>query len=140
MGETSMAMTIKFDEAVGCYFVRWTGTVTAWEYSSYRGIVLARPWFRKGLNDIHDTRNAVLEFTRTDVLIEANSYDMIASAFGDGKGAVLVSGVENTRLLRTLVGASVKAQGFIKFFDNYDNARAWVGLPEDYPDPFEDAW
>ena len=135
-----MSFAFKFDEAVGCYFVRWTGTITAEEYNSYFKIVLAKPWFQQGLNDMHDARDAVIEFMRTDVLLQAHTYDMVASAFGEAKSAVLVTGAENMRLMRTFVGASVEAKGFVETFDNYDDARAWVGLPEDYPDPFEDAW
>ncbi len=135
-----MAIAIKFDEAVGCYFIRWTGTITAKEYLSHFRIVLDRPWFRKGLNAIHDRRNAVLEFVLKDVLTKANTYDMIALAFGETKRAVLVSGVEDMQLMRMFVSASKKAMGVVEYFDSYDDARAWVGLPEDYPDPFEDAW
>ena len=65
---------------------------------------------------------------------------MVASVFGEGKGAILVSGAEDMRLLRTFVGASEKARGVIDFFYDYDDARAWIELPEDYPDPFEDEW
>ena len=135
-----MAIAIKFDESIGCYFVRWTGTITAEEYLSYYRIVLAKPWFRPDLNAIHDGRSAVMEFIQSDVLTMANTYDMVASMYGRGKGAILVSGVENKRLLSTFVGASVKAVGFFEIFDNYDDARAWVGLPKDYSDPFEDSW
>ncbi len=135
-----MAIAFRFDEAVGCYFVRWTGTITAEEYRSYYRIVLDKPWFRTGLNAIHDARNAVNEFMQSDVLTMANTYDMVASMYGEGKGAILVSSVEDKQLLGTFVGASVKAIGFFEFFDNYDDARAWVGLPEDYSDPFEDTW
>ena len=135
-----MAIAIKFDEAAGCYFVRWTGAITAEEYQSHFRTVIAEPWFRKGLNEIGDWRNGVIGFTRTDILTKAGTYDMIASAFGESKGAVLVSGVEDKLFLSTFQGASVKAIGVVKFFLNYDDARAWVGLPEDYPDPFEDTW
>ena len=65
---------------------------------------------------------------------------MIASVYGGIKSAVLVSGAEDMRLMSAFVGASVKAQGSVDYFDNYDDAKAWVGLPEDYPDSFEDAW
>ena len=135
-----MAIAIKFDESVGCYFVRWTGAITAEEYQSSYRIVFAKPWFKTGLNAIHDNRNAVMEFVRTDVLTKAHTYDMVASVFGEGKGASLVSSVEDKRLLETFVSASVKAKDMVKIFVNYDDARAWVGLPEDYPDPSEDAW
>ena len=135
-----MAMAFKFDEAVGCYFVRWTGTITAEEYQSHFRVVHAKPWFRKGLNAIHDRRNAVIGFERADVLTKARTFDMIAPAYGDIKSAVLVSGAEDMRLMSAFVGASVKAQGSVDYFDNYNDARAWVELPEDYPDPFEDAW
>ena len=135
-----MAFAIKFDESVSCCFFLWTGTVTAEEYLTYYRKVLAEPWFRKGLNAIHDRRDAVLEFVQSDVLTQANTWDMIASVFGESKCAVLVSGVEDKRLLETFVGASMKAVGLVKIVENYDDARAWVGLPEDYPDPFGDAW
>ena len=135
-----MAMAIKIDEAVGCYFVRWAGTVTAEEFQAYYRIVFAEPWFREGLNVIHDGRNAVIEFSRTDVLDSAHTYDMVASAFGDCRIAKLLTDAEETRLLQTFIGASAKAKGVVEIFDNYDDARAWVGLPEDYPDPFKDEW
>ena len=135
-----MAITIIFDEAVDCYFVRWTGTITSAEYQSSYRIILGRPWFRTELNVIHDWRNAVMEFTRTDVLAKANTFDTVASAFGEIISAVLVSGAEDKQLMSAFVDASVKAQGSVEYFDNYDAARAWAELPEDYPDPFEDTW
>ena len=135
-----MAMTIIFDEAVDCYFVRWTGTITSAEYQSSYRIILGRPWFGKDLNVIHDWRNTVMEFTRTDVLAKANTFDTVASAFGEMISAVLVSGAEDKQLMSAFVGASVKARDSVEYFDSYDDARAWVGLPEDYPDPFKVAW
>ncbi len=50
------------------------------------------------------------------------------------------SGAEDMQLLSTFVGALAKAQDSHGYFDNYEAARAWVGLPDDYPDPFEDEW
>ena len=49
-------------------------------------------------------------------------------------------GAEDMQLMKTFAGASVKARGSVEYFDNYDAARAWAELPEDYPDPFEDTW
>ena len=82
-----MAIAIKFDEAVGCYFVRWTGNVTAEEYHSEYKMVVNQPWFRKGLPAIHDRRNATMEFTQMDVLTKAGTWDMVASIFGEGIAA-----------------------------------------------------
>ena len=53
-----MAMVFKSDEAVGCSFVRWTGTVTAEAFQSNDRTVFTEPWFRKGLSVIHDGRQA----------------------------------------------------------------------------------
>ena len=116
------------------------GTITAGEYHSYYRIILARPWFRAGLKRIHDSRDAVMAFTPTDVLSQAKTYETVAASFGEDRGAIIFSRTEDKRLLQTFLGASVKAQGFVKIFDNYDAARAWVGLPEDYGDPFQDTW
>ena len=135
-----MSYTFKFDEAVGCFFVRWTGTITAGEYHSIYRMARGQPWFREGLKRIHDSRNAVLAFTPTDVLSQARTFDVVAPEFGEVRGAIIMSRAEDMVLLRTFVGASEKAQTFVKIFDNYDDARAWAGLPEDYPDPFEDDW
>ena len=82
----------------------------------------------------------MFEITLADVFTKADTYDMVARAFGDGKGAFLVSEAQDMRLWRKGIGASVEARDLVKIFDNYDDARAWVGLPEDYPDPFEDEW
>ena len=135
-----MAIAFKFDEAAGCYFVSWTGTIPVDEYYSHFRTVIAKPWFRKELNVIHDLRNAGLESVRANVLTKSLAYDSVASEFGDGTGAVLVSGVADKRFLSLFVTASVKARGLVESFDNDDDARTWAGLPEDYPDPFEDAW
>ena len=48
--------------------------------------------------------------------------------------------VGDTLLPRTFVGTSRKSQSLVEIFDNYEAARAWVGLPHDYPDPFEEVW
>ena len=135
-----MAIAFKFYEAAGCYFVSWTGTIPVDEYYSYFRTVIAKPWFRKELNVIHDLRSAGMESVRANVLTKSLAYDSVASEFGDGKGAVLVSSVEDKGFLSLFVTASVKAKGLVESFDNYDDARAYVGLPEDYPDPFEDEW
>ncbi len=76
----------------------------------------------------------------TDIPVtKANIDDIVASAFGEGNGAILVRSGADMRLLKRGLGASVESCGLVKILYNYDAARAWVGLPEDYPDPFEDA-
>ncbi|MFP6742717.1 MAG: hypothetical protein VCD33_14020 [Alphaproteobacteria bacterium] len=116
------------------------GTITAGEYHSYYRIIVASPWFRAGLKRIHDCRGAVMTFTPTEVLSQASTYDTMAAAFGEDRGALIFGGAEGTKLMRAFLDASTKVQGFVEIFDNYADARTWVGLPEDCPDPFVDAW
>ena len=78
-----------------------------------------------------------IEIGRADTLTMADAYDLVAPAFGEGRGAILVNGSDDMRLLKRGVGASAKARDLVRVFYNYDAARAWLALPEDYPDPFE---
>ena len=134
-----MPKTIRFDHAVGCYFVRWTGRVHAEDVISFFGEIVRHPEFRFGMNALHDFRDAVVDLSQEDLDAIARSYAEVRPAFGDGKVAFLVTSDLSFDAARFFLTLADLEPGLIGVYRDYELARAWLGLPAGYEDPLVNA-
>ncbi len=131
-----MRKTIRFDHPVGCYFAMWTGRIHAEDVISFFGEIVRHPEFRSGMNGLHDCRDAVFDHSQEDLDAIARSYAEARPAIGDGKVAVLVKADLRFDAARVFLTLADLKPGLMGVYRDYEQARAWLGLPVDYVGPF----
>ena len=131
-----MPYEIAFDEPVGCYFVVWTGTIRLIDWQAFRKDIAGRPWFRPGLNGLHDHRRATFTITRSEILDYATTQELLKSAFGVGRAANVMRDQKGVALVRDFALVAGGDQRMIEGFTDYQAAKAWLELPTDYVAPF----
>lgn len=132
-----MPKAIRFDQPINCFFIRWLGQVHVEDMITYLREIVRHTEFRSGINALHDCRDAVVEQSQEDLDAIARRYTEVRPAFGDGKVAALVRSdlsFDAARLFLTLADLKPRLMGVYR---DYEPARAWLGLPADYVDPFE---
>lgn len=98
--------------------------------------IVHEPWFRPGLKVLHDFRSATAGPESSDVSSAAKLYNTIKGAFGKGKIAILVPDCGVATPAQMFVFLANGTNRLIKVFTACDQAMNWLGLPENYPDPF----
>ena len=132
-----MPYEIEFDESVNCYFVEWTGTIHLIDWQAFRKDIAGRPWFRPGLNGLHDHRRATLSLTRSEILDYATTQKLLKSAFGAGRAANVMRDQKGVALVWDFALVAGGGQRLIEGFTDYQAATAWLELPEGYVGPFD---
>ena len=130
-----MPHKIAFDESVGCYFAVWAGPVVADEFLEFYRNVAKRPWFRPGLNGLHDFRQADIRANRSDTIRIASYRMMLREMFGPGRAARVVADRGSEKALRSIDVVVSDTDREVEVFTDYEAAKAWLGLPEGYEVP-----
>lgn len=131
-----MPWTVSFDETVDCCFVRWTGALDLQGLWGYMRAVVGEPWYRPGLNVLHDFRDATAAPPATDVLQLAQNFRAVVPVFGNsGRVALIVPKVEDFPIAQTFVGLAGGTGREFEVFTDLGEARMWLGLPDDYELP-----
>jgi hypothetical protein len=131
-----MARELTFVPDRHCYLVRWRGDVTPEDSRRHWQALVDDPRFQRGFAALHDVRgcNLLRDFESAQrVRLVYRGY---AERLGDARLAVLVDsprqyGME--RQLMTMLG--VEDLGLVTYDEA--EAKAWVGLPADFPLPNE---
>ena len=132
-----MAHEIAIDEALNCYFVRWTGVVDASELRAIYNEIARLPWFRPGLNCLNDLRQADARVDQSDIWMFSDLQNFAGPMFGSGRVAAVVSDDRTYNLVRTMNTVTKSPERTREVFRDYEAAKAWLGLPADYVGPFE---
>ena len=120
------------DESVDCYFIEWSGTVEADEWQAWFREIANFPWFRKGLNGLHDLRHAQIRLGRSKSWMVADILQKTNSMFGAGRVVHLVADQMNYALLQSYFSVTNTPERTRKVFTSYEDAKAWLGLPTNY--------
>ena len=126
-----------FDESVGCYFIEWSGTVEADEWQAWFREIANYPRFRKGLNGLHDLRQAAFRLDQQELLRVADILRMTEPMYGAGRVANVVPDEKSRALMQSFLSIARSLERSRKIFTSYEDAKAWLGLPVDYVAPFE---
>ena len=131
-----MSWSISFDETVECCFVRWTGDLNLKVLWAFMRAVVGQPWFRPGLNVLHDFRDATAAPLDTEVRRLGSAFQSIKPAFGDsGRVALLVPKPEDLHLTQTYTSLARGSGREFEAFTDWNDARTWLGLGDDYVPP-----
>lgn len=127
----------RIDPAVGCYFVRWLRPLTADGYHVFLDDLLSRPDFRAEMCSLHDYRGIAAAPTMTDLKRAALATIAGAARRGPSRAAILVDNDLNHGLAR-IYAAEVDSDNIERaVFRKPESALLWLGLPPDYPLPFD---
>jgi hypothetical protein len=134
--ERSLPWSISFDETVDCCFVRWTGTLNLQGLWGFMRAVVGEPWYRPGLNVLHDFRDAAAAPLDTEVRQLGSAFQAVKPAFGDsGRVALLVPNPKDLHLAQTYTSFTRGSGRVSEAFTDWNEARAWLGLGDDYVPP-----
>ncbi len=132
-----MAHEIAVDEAMNCYFVRWTGVVEADELSAFYRNFARLPWFRPGLSCLADMRQAIFRTSRPETWLITDLQKFAASMFGTGRVAAVISDHETENFVRSVNSLTSSPERPREVFRDYEAAKAWLELPVDYVSPLD---
>ncbi len=131
-----MSCVIKCDETLGCIFVQWRGTFSRKEADAYSRDVAKLPGFHAGLNFFHDMRLADVKVSGAVVRDAAKVDSPPCRPGAIRKGAILVSSDVGFGMMRMLAAFRDRPGLDLDVFRDLEEAKAWLGLPEDIGDPF----
>ena len=132
-----MPHEIAVDEAVNCYFVRWTGEIEAAELRAFYYDLARLPWFRSGLNCLADMRQASFRTSASDRSLMIQLQRLASTMFGTGRVATVVSDQQTYNYAISIDSLTGSPERPRKIFRDYEAARAWLGLPVDYVSPLD---
>ena len=133
-----MPYIIKSDDALGCIFIKWRGTFSAEEgFAQYRETAQLES-FQQGSHLFHDARLGDFNIPNSEIRKVAEAPSPKVDSNNVRKVATLVSSDLAFGMMRAL-GAFRERPGLeLKVFRDLEEAKAWLGLPADLGDPFED--
>ena len=136
-----MPYILKSEDALGCIFIRWSGTFSSEEGAAHYREIAGYESFQQGSHLFHDVR-------LVDVDVPTNEIQKVATAASPKvdpdvvrKVAVLTSSDMGFGMMRMLASMRERPGLVLNVFRDLEEAKAWLGLPADLGDPFEDmAW
>ncbi len=136
-----MPYILKSDDALGCIFIRWSGTFSSEEGAAHYREIAGYESFQQGSHLFHDVR-------LVDVDVPASEIHKVAVAASPKvdpntvrKVAILTSSDLGFGMMRMLAMMRELPELVLNVFRDLEEAKAWLGLPADLGDPFEDmAW
>ena len=132
-----MAHEIAVDEAVNCYFVRWTGIVQVDEMRAIYREIAGLSWFRAGLNCLNDLQQADVRIDQSEIFGISDLQEFTGPMFGSGRVAAVVSDDRTYDLVLSMNTVTRSPERPREIFRDYAAAKSWLGLPADYIGPFD---
>ena len=136
-----MPYILKSNDALGCIFIRWSGTFSSEEGAAHYREIAGYESFQRGSHLFHDAR-------LVDVGVPTSEIEKVATAASPKvdsgvvrKVAILASSDVGFGMMRMLASMRERPGLVLNVFRDLEEAKAWLGLPADLGDPFEDmAW
>ncbi len=131
-----MPFSLAIDEVHDCILVGWYGKMTPGDLSAYYDEIEALPGFRPGLKRIHDLRRADVNLERAEIRSIADAARLGDARQGQRQIVFLVGSDAAFGIARVLMVMRESCTVTQNVFRDFDRARAWLKLPDDYEDPF----
>ena len=125
------------DPDLNCIFVRYRGLVRADELDHVRLSLEADPLLRPGMNRVWDQRDCDIQVTPDELSKLAENWNTASHIHGKRKLAYLIDKDLSWGFNRIFEAHRVNQSGEYNLFRDYDEAKQWLGLPADVPDPRE---
>ncbi len=136
-----MPYILKSEDALGCIFIRWCGTFSNVEGAAHYREIAGYESFQQGSNLFHDVRLVDVDVPVSQIQSMAKAASPKMTATLVRKVAILTSSDLGFGMMRMLVLMRERPGLVLKVFRDLEEAKAWLGLPADLGDPFEDmAW
>ncbi len=136
-----MPYILKSDDALGCIFIRWSGTFSSEEGAAHYREIAGYESFQKGAHLFHDTRLVDVDVPTSEVRKVATAPSSKVDPDVVRKVAILASSDLGFGMMRMLAVMRERPGLVLNVFRDLEEAKAWLGLPADLGDPFEDmAW
>lgn len=133
-----MAYVVRSDRELGCVFVRYEGEIGEADLSAVVEALARDPELRALPRRLHDLRAARVTLSAAEVRALAEHSRRLAGDLGTGRRGALVSAEPavfgQARMYQSYSDGLERSLGV---FRTFAEAAAWLGLPEDTPDPFE---
>lgn len=133
-----MPYRIKDDKELGCVFVRWRGTFSAQEGAAHYREVTERESYRGGGSVFHDCRLVNADVPMSEIEKVALSGPHPTNTTNVRKVAILASSDLGFGMMRMLAALRERPGLILNVFRDLEEAKAWLGLPADIGDPFDD--
>ena len=136
-----MPYILKSDDALGCIFIRWSGTFSSEEGAAHYREIAGYESFQKGAHLFHDTRLVDVDVPTSEIRKVATAPSPKVDPDVARKVAILASSDFGFGMMRMLALMRERPGLVLDVFRDLEEAKAWLGLPADLGDPFEDmAW
>ena len=136
-----MPYILKSDDALGCIFIRWSGTFSSEEGAAHYREIAGYESFQKGAHLFHDTRLVDVDVPTSEIQKVATAASPKVDPDIVRKVAILASSDFGFGMMRMLALMRERPGLVLNVFRDLEEAKAWLGLPADLGDPFEDmAW
>jgi len=129
-----MAHNHLIDPILRCIFVRYWDRVDAKELGQVRREIEADPDFGPGMNRVWDERDCTIDVSHEDLARLAGIWAQSSARHGPRKLAYLVKDDLSWGFNRVFEAYRNNPELTYKLFRDYDEAKAWLGLPEHLPD------
>jgi len=136
-----MPYILKSDDALGCIFIRWRGTFSSREGAAHYRELADYKSFQQGSNLFHDVRLANTDVASSEIREVATARSQNLDPDIMRKVAILAPSDLSFGMMRMLAAMRERPGLVLDVFRDLEEAKAWLGLPADIGDPFEDmAW
>ncbi|MEE4299055.1 MAG: hypothetical protein V2J24_06405 [Pseudomonadales bacterium] len=132
-----MSYVFSIDPRLGVIVARFDGVVDAGQLDRIREEIEVHPDFRPGLDRIWDERDAELRLSADDLRMLADRWDNTAVDHGERRLGYLVKPGLRWGLNRQFEAQRSAADVTFGIYTSWSELLAWLGLPEDLPDPVE---
>jgi hypothetical protein len=136
-----MPYILKSENALDCIFIRWSGTFSYEEGAAFYREIAGYESFQQGSHLFHDVRLADVDVPSSEIHSVATAASPKVNANIVRKVAILTCSDLSFGMMRMLALIRERPGLVLNVFRDLDEAKAWLGLPADLGDPFEDmAW
>ncbi len=136
-----MPYILKSEDALGCIFIRWRGTFSYEEGAAHYREVAEFESFQQGSHLFHDVRLVNVDVPASEIQSVAKAVSPKVTANTVRKVAILTSSDLGFGMMRMLALMRERPELVLNLFRDLEEAKAWLGLPAELGDPFEDmAW
>jgi hypothetical protein len=133
-----MPYALQIDEDHRCVFIKWRGVFSVAEIQAFRNETAGNTSFRRCSRRFHDLRDVDLNVPTSEVQRIANVATPPDARQIAYIGAILVASDVDFGIMRMFVTLYKSPIRVLNVFRVHDEAKAWLGLPQDHPDIFRD--
>lgn len=133
-----MPYSIRSHDNLGCICIKWSGAFSAAEGAAYYREIADHEDYRRGASLFHDVRLVDADVPSTEIRKVALGGPRDASPSGVRKIAVLAPADLTFGMMRMLAAMRERPGLELSVFRDLEDAKAWLELPADLGDPFQD--